>query len=39
MKYINEDLLKKAEQLKAESGAAAAYQFLVNIIELEIKLK
>lgn len=38
MTNIDLDLLEKAEQLKAECGAAAAYEFLTNIIKLEIAL-
>lgn len=38
MTNIDLDLLERAEQLKAECGAAAAYEFLTNIIKLEIAL-
>lgn len=37
MNYIDKELLEKAEQLKAECGAAAAYQFLVDVINLELQ--
>ena len=37
MNYINEELLEKAEMLKNKTDAKTAYNFLVDIIKLELK--
>jgi hypothetical protein len=37
MNYINEELIEKAERLRKECDDATAYQFLIDVIKLELK--
>ena len=39
MSIINENVLKKAEELNSKYGAEAAYSLLVRIIEYELELR
>lgn len=39
MTYVNGELITKAEELYAECGSEAAYQFLMNILRLEVMRK
>ena len=39
MSIVNENVLKKAEELTNKYGADAGYSFLVRVIEYELELK